>query len=87
MNFIHSDTFLPVFFCNFIKMLTTSDWNANDCISETVVFVFFVLFFFSLQNADRVLHVTCNVTHCVVQKHASSSTKSMFYSGRQKDNC
>ena len=46
MNFIHSDTFLPVFFCNFIKMLTTSDWNANDCISETVVFVFFVLFFF-----------------------------------------
>lgn len=79
MNFIHSDTFLPVF-----SAISSKSSPLPTGMQMIALASQWCLNFFSLQNADRVLDVTCNVTHCVVQKRTSSSTKSTFYSGHQK---
>lgn len=41
MTFIYTDMMLPLFFCIFIRILTTSNWNANDSISMSEVFELF----------------------------------------------
>lgn len=58
MSFIYTDTMLPLFFCIFIKILTTSDWNANDFSAKPVVFELFHYKMLIEKN------VTCNFSLC-----------------------
>lgn len=67
MSFIYTDTMLPLFFCIFIKILSTSDWNANDFIAKSVVFEYF---HYKMLIEKKMLLV---ILLCVVVKYTSSS--------------
>lgn len=74
MSFIYTDMMFHLLFCIFIKILTTSDWNANHFIAKSVVFELF--------HYKMLIEKKNVIPHCVVEKYSPSSTMSVVYRRR-----